>query len=133
MSNLPIMTDFFQSVGLIGFGRFGSFLHELFRQHAPETEVLVCSRGEAPSSVRQAGIAECAKCDLLIPVVPISALLSVTEQFSKLISPSTCVLDVCSVKKYPQTVYRQFLNEDQALILSHPMFGPSSYRKNGES
>ncbi|MEK7509466.1 MAG: prephenate dehydrogenase/arogenate dehydrogenase family protein [Patescibacteria group bacterium] len=120
-----------QSIGIIGYGDFGKFLHELAQVHLPETVVKVSSSRFAPDGKTFFPLEEVCKADILILSVPISALEEVVKNIKPLLGENTVVCDVATVKKHTVAILRE--NNISRFIATHPMFGPSSYEKQGKS
>jgi len=53
----------------------------------------------------------------------------VLSQIKPYLSPTTLVVDTCSVKVYPVQVMLQHLGSDRPLLATHPMFGPDSAKQ----
>lgn len=123
------------SIGLIGYGRFGSFYaNEILPRVFPEAKIRIYSSRLRDD--RAEGFEKVAKSDLVIPAVPIRSMASVLKKLSPLVVKNTIVMDVCSVKSFPVKWMREFLPRKTAIIATHPMFGLSSYlnvKKNTRS
>lgn len=125
------MKENFRSIGLIGYGRFGRLLVEIFRRHAPDIDLRVASSSQPVDRVLFFPAEEVYQADLLIPCVPIRHFETAIRNLAPHVRPGATVLDVCSVKVYPRTVMLAQLPAEANLICSHPMFGPASYQKLG--
>jgi prephenate dehydrogenase len=115
-------------IGIIGFGRFGELAA---RYLAKDFNVLVHTRANKDSEIRQIGaqpasIEEVCKQDIVIPCVPISVFKDFLHDIAPLINPDTLVIDVCSVKEYPIRWMKEILPETVSILATHPMFGPDS-------
>ena len=114
------------SIGLIGYGRFGSFFaDEILPKIFPKAKILIFS--SKLKDGRSTSIENVAKCDLIIPAVPIRSMVTVLKNLAKMIGQTTIVMDVCSVKSYPVKWMKETLPKHTPIIASHPMFGLSSY------
>jgi len=122
------------SIGLIGFGNFGRFVHTLFQRfapdvkfkvHSPSRQKLGASGGELFFSME-----EIAECDAVFLCVPISCYKQYLELLRPLLLPSTVVIDVATIKVHTGQLIRKILG-NQPYISTHPMFGPESYAKQG--
>lgn len=123
----------FQSIGIIGFGQFGSLLEIIFQKHLPNSTIKIYSRSDAIDEVRFFGLEEVCKCDLIIPAVPMRSFEEVIQKISPLLKKNSTILDVCSVKVYPQEILSKYIPDSINIILSHPMFGPGTYKYTSES
>lgn len=115
-------------IGIIGFGRFGELAA---RYLAKDFDVLVHTRANKDSEIRQIGaqpasIEAVCKQDIVIPCVPISVFKDFLHDIAPLINPDTLVIDVCSVKEYPIRWMKEILPETVSILATHPMFGPDS-------
>jgi prephenate dehydrogenase len=114
-----------KTVGIIGYGKesFG----ELLAQNLSQVfTVKVSSRN--PDSVPpkwRATLADVAKCDVLIPSIPLSVYESVFTGIKNHISDKTVIVDVCSVKTRPVEIIEKIMPH-QPLVATHPLFGPQS-------
>lgn len=113
------------SVGLIGFGRFGRVLAKIL------TDDFIVRAFDTRSQDEFYGVefvdwSEVVKEETIFIAVPIHFFKAVIHRLSSdLRSPAT-IIDVCSVKVYPVTVMREHLPEMIDIIATHPLFGPDS-------
>lgn len=114
-----------QSVGIIGYGRFGQLLARILetdfrvkvyerRKGAAETDGFETVAFEQLSTV-----------DTIFLAVPISALKKVLQDLTPIVQRHQLVVDICSVKVYPAALMRRYLSGCQ-LLATHPLFGPDS-------
>ena len=114
-----------ETVGLLGFGRFGKMAHEYLRR---DKEVLVY---DSNSSQRQ-GISEATTFEeavaapLIVLCVPISAMEDTCKKIAPFLREGQIVVDTCSVKKRPLEWMATHLPESVQILGSHPLFGPDS-------
>lgn len=119
------------SIGIIGYGEFGTFLHTLFTKYAPQIPVRVySSRREADLQTFFSFEDVCAA-DILIPTVPIHAYEDTLRRALPHLGAHTIVCDVATVKVHTTTLLHTL--GIPHYIATHPMFGPHSYTKHGES
>ncbi len=118
------------SIGIIGYGSFGQFVHELARHYVPEAHVVVYARSR-PEDELFRPLAEVAAAHVVIVCVPIRAYEAVLNDLLPLVGPSTLVVDVATVKKYTVELLRK--HGGLRYLALHPMFGPYSYLKKGRS
>ena len=120
------------SIGLIGYGHFGAFLHRLAGRFLPTAPFKVYARRAQPDGALYFSLAEVAACDVLILSVPISAYEATLRQIEPLLGPETVLVDVATVKLHTGRLLRAAAGDKRGFIATHPMFGPESYRKRGE-
>lgn len=118
-----------KTIGIIGYGKFGIFLQEIFEKHIPNVKVKFSSRSNPVDNETFFEFSEVCKADLLIPSVPIKYFEKTIEKIIPEIGEDTILMDVCSVKIWPKTVLKMLMPKHQ-VILTHPMFGPESYKRN---
>lgn len=119
------------TLGILGYGDFGKFLHKLSQEHLPDTVVKVSSSRFQPDGKTFFPIEDVCKADILILSVPISAFEEVVKNIKSILGENTIVCDVATVKKYTVSILRE--HGIQRFIATHPMFGPYSYEKQGKS
>ncbi len=118
------------SVGIIGYGNFGTFLHEMTTRFFPEHKVKVFSRRHAPDGKTFFSLEEASVCDV---VILCGAIREYEAQLKSVLAhalPETIIVDVATVKKYTSELLRTHC-EGRRFISTHPMFGPESYKKHG--
>lgn len=120
-----------RTVGIIGHGDFGKFLHQLSSELLPESEVRVFSRRQEPDGKVFFSLEEVCQSDLVIPTVPIAAFTETMKRIKNLLGENTVVCDVSTVKVHTVSVLRQLGIKN--FIATHPMFGPYSYAKHNNS
>ena len=108
-------------VGIIGFGSFGKFLAEKLSSHA---KVLVYSHRGVNSSW-YAPLDEVAGCDYVVLATPLESYDEVLASIKPHLSPTSVIVDVCSVKTEPLQKISKHM-PDQKVVATHPMFGPES-------
>lgn len=122
----------FKNVAILGFGRFGQFLTNIFKR---DFNIAVYdSKDKAIRRARRHGFVTmpleklCAWADVVYLAVPISSINQATKQLAKYIKPGTLIVDTCSVKTYPLKVMKKNLEAKAKLLGAHPLFGPDSAR-----
>jgi len=120
------------SIGLIGYGHFGAFLHLLSKRFLPDAACKVYARRRQPDGARFFSLEEVAASDVLVLSVPISAYEGTLAQIAPLLGPQTVLVDVATVKVHTGRLLRAAAGDKRGFIATHPMFGPESYRKRGE-
>lgn len=120
------------SIGIIGYGHFGAFLHKLAQRFLPEASCKVYARRKQPDGALFFALEEVAACDVLILSVPISVYEATLAQIAPLLGPETILVDVATVKLHTGGLLRAAAGETRGFIATHPMFGPESYRKRDD-
>lgn len=120
------------TIGIIGYGAFGSFIHELLAQHAPDITVRVHSSRKEVDNTTFFSLEDAAATDAVLLCGAISDFAHQLQSVMPHVRPDTIVIDVSTVKKYTSDCLRAQVGK-QHFIATHPMFGPESYRKRGES
>ncbi len=116
-----------KSIGIVGYGQFGSFIHTLIQKFLPTIDVYIFD----PNSPTSADLPLVAKSDVVCLCVPISEYKETIRHLAPLLGNASVVLDVATVKKVTSQWCREYLAEGR-YVCTHPMFGPASYRKKGE-
>ena len=117
------------SVGIIGFGRFGKILSNIL-QKGFMIKVYDIQSLSYHNGVQFTSLEEVLKEKVIFIAVPIRHFESLINNISGELKKNTTIIDVCSVKKYTSDVMKNILPEEIGIISSHPMFGPDSYLSN---
>jgi len=120
-----------QTIGIVGYGTFGAFLHVLITRFAPGAQVKVFSSRSAPDGANFFTLEQVAQCDAVILSVPILAFEETLARLLPLVRADTVIIDVATVKMHTVEVLKR-LAPKQSYIATHPMFGPESYQKKSE-
>lgn len=118
------------SVGIIGYGHFGQFLHELTERFFPMLTVKIYSRRAEADGKTFFTFDEACACDV---VILCGAIREYGEQIKSVCAkalPETIIVDVATVKKHTSVLLRAHC-EGRRFFSTHPMFGPESYKKHG--
>jgi prephenate dehydrogenase len=115
-------------VGLVGFGRLGKLLCSHLSQ---DSDLLIYDILEQDDGIRKHGgtpasLEQVAKCQIILLIVPISAMQEALKSIAPLLKKDALVVDVCSVKKYPTEWMEEILPSSVSILGTHPMFGPDS-------
>ncbi len=121
-----------RSVGIVGYGHFGKLVHALLQRLAPQISVKVFSQRAKPDGALFFSLAEVAACDAVVVCVPIRAFEAIVEKLVPLLGWATVLVDVSTVKLHAVEVLQRLMPEKR-WIATHPMFGPESYAKQGNS
>jgi prephenate dehydrogenase len=116
-------------IGIIGYGEFGKFIYELATAKFPAAKIKVYSRSHKSNKNKFFSLDDVCNCDLIIPCVPISAFEQTITEIANLISSSSLLIEVCSVKVHPAKILAKY-NSKINFIATHPMFGPNSFKDN---
>ena len=116
------------SIGIIGYGHFGAFLHTLAQRYLPDAVLKIHSGRRKPDGVLFFPFEEVAACDAVVLTVPISAYAATLAKIGPHMTPDGIVVDVATVKKYTMDLL-QGARPARPFIAMHPMFGPESYAK----
>ena len=117
------------SVGIIGFGRFGKILSNIL-QKGFMIKVYDIQSLSYHNGVQFTTLEEVLQEKVIFIAVPIRHFESLINNISGELKNNTTIIDVCSVKKYSSDVMKNILPEKIGIISSHPMFGPDSYLSN---
>ena len=113
-----------ESVGILGYGRFGKVLAKLLaKQHHVKAYDPNPSEDKSVEFVSEK---ELLKEKYLFIAVPINQFEPVIKKIAPALSPKTTVFDVCSIKLHPVHVMQKYLAENIGIIATHPLFGPDS-------
>lgn len=118
------------SIGIVGYGHFGSFLHELAGRFFPQIPVKVYSRRADIDDETFYSLEAVALCDVVILCGAISEYEAQLQSVLEYALPETIIVDVATVKKYTSDLFKQVCR-DRRFFSTHPMFGPESYKKHG--
>lgn len=108
-----------RSLGLIGFGAFGRLAASYLAPH-------FALRVFDPAFDRTAGLAETARCQVVVIAVPVAKMADVLQAIAPHLQPGALVLDVGSVKVEPARLMRELLPANVDIVATHPLFGPQS-------
>jgi prephenate dehydrogenase len=116
------------SVGIVGYGSFGAFVHELLKRFAPDVQVRISSSRHLPDGKTFFALEEVAQCDAVVLCVPISAYEKVIQKIVPLSKKETVIVDVATVKVHTLELLKKYA-DGRPYLSTHPMFGPESYEK----
>ena len=117
------------SIGIIGFGRFGKVLANIL-QKGFSVKTYDPNPIDAFSGIEFTDLKSILKEKVVFIAVPIRHFESVILEISPKLNDGTTIIDVCSVKKHPVDIMETNLPDNVGIIATHPMFGPDSFRSN---
>ena len=117
------------SVGIIGFGRFGKVLANILQRGFAIKAYDPKPPGPFPG-VQFLDLDTVLNEKVVFIAVPIRHFESVIADISTKLKKETTLIDVCSVKNYPVNIMLKILPDHIGVIATHPMFGPDSYMSN---
>ncbi len=110
--------------GIIGYGKFGKLWEKCLM---PFGQVFVYDKFDN-SRNSKARYKQVMNVDFLFLLVPISSLKECCLQIRDDLKPETLVVDACSVKIQPIAILKRYLRKTQAVLPTHPLFGPDTYK-----
>ncbi|MDO8552849.1 MAG: prephenate dehydrogenase/arogenate dehydrogenase family protein [bacterium] len=117
-----------KTVGIVGYGSFGTLAHVLFKRFAPSVEVRIFSPDKKPDNREFFTLADTAQCDAVILAVPIHAFEEVLSKVVPLAGKDSVIVDIATVKVHTVQLLKK-LAKGHRYIATHPMWGPESYEK----
>lgn len=117
------------SVGIIGYGHFGQFLHELAQRFFPQLQVKVFSRRFEPDGETFFSHEEVSRCDVVILCCAIREYEKCLQKVVAEAAPHTILVDVATVKEHTTELFKRYA-DGRKFVSTHPMFGPESYKKH---
>jgi len=112
------------TIGIIGFGRFGKVLVQIL---STSYNFIIHDPQYKGKEFSHKTLEEVLKCEIVFIAVPIREFENTVISISQYNMYNTTIIDVCSVKIYPVEIMVKHLPENVGIIASHPMFGPDSY------
>lgn len=117
------------SVGVIGFGRFGKILADILQKGFFIKAYDVANVSTVPA-VKMCMLKEVLAEETVFVAVPIRQFKKAITNIAPQLTDGQTVIDVCSVKNHPVDVMTKVLDEKVGIIATHPLFGPDSFRSN---
>lgn len=117
------------TVGIVGYGHFGRFLHEVGTRFFPELEIRIHSRRIEVDGKTFFDLATVAQSDVVILCGAISEYEAQLRSVLEHALPDTILVDVATVKKHTNELCKRYC-DGRRFISTHPMFGPESYKKH---
>jgi len=116
-------------VSIIGFGRFGTMLHQLLVKGF-EVDVFDIEPINQ-SDIHSVSLEDVLKNDTIFIAVPIRDFAGLMQDLSSKIGGKKTLIDVCSVKVHPKQMMLEHLPSEIDIIATHPLFGPDSFQERG--
>jgi prephenate dehydrogenase len=107
------------SLGLIGHGAFGAFIH-------PHLARFFDIQVHDPADAASASLATAAAQDVVVLAVPLARMREVAAAIASHLRPGALVVDVCSLKVAPLEILAELLPPHVDILGTHPLFGPQS-------
>ena len=114
-----------ETVGLLGFGRFGRMAYEYLRRDK-EVRVYDSDSSQLQGIAEATTFEEAVSAPLIVLCVPISAMEDTCKKMAPLLREGQIVVDTCSVKKRPLEWMATHFPESVQILGTHPLFGPDS-------
>ncbi|MCA9360783.1 prephenate dehydrogenase/arogenate dehydrogenase family protein [Candidatus Nomurabacteria bacterium] len=117
------------TIGIIGYGNFGTFVHELGQRFFPGLEYRIHSRRCAPDNEKFFDLKTAAQSDVVFLCAGIREYEERMKAVLEHALPHTVFIDVATVKKHTSDLCHKYC-DGRRFISTHPMFGPTSYQKH---
>lgn len=116
------------SLGIIGLGRLGKVLAEIFSKDydVKAYDPIDYSEHAKKLGVRFCSLEETSACEIVVFCVPVSDFEMALKSTLPFLQSDALVIDTCSVKEYPIEVMKKILPDTIQIIGMHPLFGPDS-------
>ena len=118
-----------ESIGIIGYGHFGQFVHELAGQFFPELTVRIHSRHIGEKDDTFVSMQAACSCDVVILCGAISEYEEQIKIVTELAPEHSIIVDVATVKGFSSVLLRKHAG-NRKFLSTHPMFGPESFKKH---
>ena len=116
-----------QTVGIVGYGNFGSFTHHIIQMYFAHIKVRISSTRHNPDDQTFFSFEDTCTSDLVILAVPVSAFDEVVERAVSVMGAETILVDICTVKSCTVETLKRYRSKIRYLS-THPLFGFNSYR-----
>ena len=117
------------TVGIIGYGRFGKVLATIL-QKGFSINIYDVKPSNSLDNINFVTLDEVLNERVIFIAVPIHNFENLLKKISKAIKINRTIIDVCSVKIHTAKVMLKYLPSDVGILSSHPMFGPDSILTN---
>ena len=112
--------------GIIGLGRFGQCWAKLLLPFGNVIAHDAFLKSSPVEGVRLAALEEAAAADIIFLTIPISSFQECCHKIAAYVSPSSLLVDVCSVKEFPLQIMGELFPQEQPIMGTHPLFGADS-------
>jgi prephenate dehydrogenase len=116
------------TVGIVGYGKLGRFLHEFGKEYFPELEIRIHSRRHEADGETFFDLKTAAQSDLIFLCARIDEYEERMKEVFAYASPDSIFVDVAAVKMYTSDLCKKYC-EGRRYLSTHPLFGPDSYEK----
>ena len=117
------------TVGIIGYGRFGKVLATIL-QKGFSINIYDVKPSNSLDNISFVTLDEVLNERVIFIAVPIHNFENLLKKISKAIKINRTIIDVCSVKIHTAKVMLKYLPNGVGILSSHPMFGPDSILTN---
>jgi prephenate dehydrogenase len=115
-------------VGIVGYGHFGKFVHELGQRFFPDVIFRIHSRRATVDNQVFFDLEKVSQSDVVILCDGINEYEERLIEVLKHAPRETVLVDVATVKKHTSEIFQKHCDK-RRFISTHPMFGPESYKK----
>lgn len=117
--------------GIVGYGRFGQLWADSLKSFGEVRVYDPNPQRFGTGAPKSSSLEDVAASDVVFLTMPISAFEAGCEAIKPHLNPKAIVMDCCSVKIHPAEVMSRVLTQKQAVIATHPLFGPDSVKRTG--
>ena len=111
------------TIGIIGRGNFAQLLKKILKPYARSINLI----GRDSSESERLKVFTS---DIVILSVTFDKYKDIIGELKKNLRPDSLLVDVCSVKVMPTKFLKKHLPDHKNLLLTHPLFGPQSAKKD---
>ena len=121
-----------QTIGLIGYGRFGTLLAKLLKQNftVVVSDVVDLSRQVVKAGNQWGDLNQVMAQEVVFLAVPINQMPEMLKALAPLTHADQLLIDVASVKVRIRDWMLAALPPNVQIFNTHPMFGPDSYKRD---
>ncbi|WP_434053821.1 MAG: prephenate dehydrogenase/arogenate dehydrogenase family protein [Roseibium sp.] len=125
-----------ETLGIVGYGQFGAFLEKIAERFAPGIRVRIHSRRAEPDEDRFFSLDAVCRSDVVIIASSIAQFAATLEAVVPRLGKRSVLADVATVKLHTAELLKEHAARSERplrYVATHPMFGPHSYSKVGQS
>ena len=119
------------SISLFGYGRFGKLFADILQDFYSIEVFDPNHTSDSISSVAFVSEEKALTNDTIIYAVPIAHFKDLFNKHLHLLKTPKTLIDVLSVKCLPKEVFQSAKEKGHTALLTHPMFGPDSVKRDG--